>query len=290
MDSRHHVELPAWLDRAGYPFTPYSLDLDDGVMSYVDEGEGQPVLMVHGNPTWSYVYRHQVAAVRSTMRAVAPDHLGFGLSSVPERGLRPPDHAANLLRLVDELGLDDIVLVIQDWGGPIGLAAAIAAPHRIARLVICNTWAWPVRNDWYYQGFSKMVGGPVGRYLIRRRNMFVEQVMPRAFGDRSKLTPAIHDQYRSALHSPAKRASCALMPGAIIGQSRWLRGIEQGLPSLADRPVSVVWGMNDIAFRDKELQRWLSYFPHASVERLDGVGHFVQEEAPAAVNAAILGG
>ncbi|MCP3938469.1 MAG: alpha/beta fold hydrolase [Actinomycetia bacterium] len=281
-------DVPRWVDREAYPYRPKTLDHADGRMSYVDEGEGSPVLMVHGNPAWSFLYRHQIEAVSGSMRAIAPDHLGFGLSNIATRTIGPFDHSKNLERLVEHLDLDDITLVVQDWGGPIGLAFAERQRPRISKLVICNTWAWPVDRDWYYQGFSKMVGGPIGRAMIRRRNFFVESVMVKAFGDKTKLTNDIHDHYRNALDTPAKRDACARLPGAIIGATNWLREVEAGLSALSDLPVRLVWGMDDIAFREKELETFIGYFPEAEVTRLEGVGHFVQEEAPDAVTTAIL--
>ena len=187
-------------------------------MHVVDEGEGPPVVMVHGNPAWSFLYRHLVQRLRPSHRCVAMDHLGFGLSDKP-RGWSylPEAHAENLEALIDGLGLRDVTLVVQDSGGPIGLAYAVAHPENVARLVIMNSWAWPVDRDPYYLAFSGFMGGPIGRRLIRRRNFFARAVMRRAYGDPRRLTPAIHAHYLEALPTPEDREGSAVFPRRIVG-------------------------------------------------------------------------
>lgn len=277
-----------WIDRAEYPFAPHSYQVAAGQMHYIDEGRGEPIVMVHGNPTWSFLYRKLVARLRPAYRCVAPDHLGFGLSERPAGwSYLPEDHAANLAALIDGLGLKGVTLMVQDWGGPIGLSYAVARPENVARIVIMNTWAWPVDRDPYYIAFSGFMGGPIGRMLIRRYNFFASSVMVQAFGDKRKLTPAAHGHYLRALGEPAERTGCMVMPGRIIGSTPWLAQIDAALPRLRAIPTLIVWGMKDIAFREKELLRWQRTLPGARVVRLPGVGHFVQEEAPDELAAAV---
>lgn len=279
----------SWLDQTEYPFAPHYLRVPAGRLHYVDEGNGPPVVMVHGNPTWSFLYRHLIKELCADHRCIAPDHLGFGLSDKPANwSYLPADHAANLAALLDDLELHDITLVVQDWGGPIGLAYAVAHPERVARLVIMNTWAWPVNHDWYYIAFSGFVGGPLGRLLIRRYNFFARTIMPQAFGDKHKLTPAAHAQYLAALGRPEDRTGCMVMPKQIIGSTPWLGQIWERIGALKDKPTLIVWGMKDIAFREQELRQWERAFPAAQVVRLATVGHFVQEEAPAELAAAVV--
>ncbi len=270
-----------WVDRTVYPFEPHFFEAPAGKLHYVDEGEGSPVVMVHGNPTWSFLYRDLVQRLSAGHRCVAVDHLGFGLSDKP-RGWSylPQDHAANLAALIDALQLKDITLVVQDWGGPIGLSYAVAHPEKVARIVLMNTWAWPVNRDPYYIAFSGFMGGPIGRTLIRRYNFFAGTMMRRLFGDKTKLTPAAQAQYLRALPTPADREGCLVLPKQIVAATPWLGRLWSGMPALAGKPVLIVWGMKDIAFRGKELRRWEAAFPEAHVVRLATVGHFVQEEAP----------
>ena len=155
---------PKWLDRNLYPFQPHFLELKMGRLHYVDEGQGETLLMVHGNPSWSFGYRHLIQGLADQYRCVAPDHIGFGLSDKPfSWSYKPADQAANLRTFIERLGLENITLIVQDWGGPIGLSYAVEQPENIRRLVIMNTWMWPVSGDPYYWGFSKFIGGPIGR-------------------------------------------------------------------------------------------------------------------------------
>ena len=278
-----------WIDRNAYPFDGHSFGVPAGRMHYIDEGSGPPVVMVHGNPTWSFLYRHMVKQLQSRYRCIAMDHLGFGLSDKPENWTYlPEDHAANLARMIQGLGLQKITLVVQDWGGPIGLSYAVAHPENVAGLIILNTWAWPVNKDPYYIAFSRFVGGPIGRMLIRRYNFFANTIMRKAFGDPAKLTPAVHAHYLNALSSPADRKGCLVFPGQIIGSTPWLCQLRDNLSVLKHTPALIVWGMKDIAFRKKELQRWEDIFPLARTVQLPHAGHFVQEEAPDTLADAVI--
>lgn len=277
-----------WIDRAEYPFPSRFLDLKMGRLHYVDEGSGAPVVLVHGNPTWSFLYRHLIRRLASRYRCIAPDHIGFGLSAKPARWTyRPEDHARNLAALIEALGLKDVTLVVQDWGGPIGLSYAVAHPENMARLVIMNTWMWPVDDDRYYIAFSRMMGGAIGRFLIRRLNLFARTVMKHSYGDRRRLTPPVHRHYLEALGGPEERVGCATLPGRILGSTPWLEELWAGRRALAARQALIVWGMKDIAFREKELNRWVEALPQAEVIRLPGVGHFVQDEAPEELGRAV---
>jgi haloalkane dehalogenase len=283
------MTIADWIDRAEYPFASHYFETPAGAIHYVDEGSGQPIVMVHGNPAWSFLYRHLIKRLQPEYRCVAPDHIGFGLSDKPtDWEYLPADHAANLTALIDHLGLKDITLVIQDWGGPTGLGYAVAHPENVARLVIMNTWAWPVNRDPYYVAFSGFTGGPIGRMLIRRQNFFVNSIMPRAFGDRSKLTEAAHAHYRRPLAVPEERKGCWVFPKQIVGATPWLEQLWANISSLTGKPTLIVWGMKDIAFRENELQRWEATFPAAQVVRLETVGHYVQEEAPEELAAALI--
>lgn len=254
----------------------------------MDEGQGPPVVFVHGNPSWSFQFRGVINRLSADHRCIAVDHLGFGLSDKPTSfSYLPRDHAENLASVLEGLDLHNVTLVVNDWGGPIGLSYALDHPERITRLVITNTWMWSVRSDWYYQGFSGFMGSPVGRYLIGHHNFFANQVMKQAFGDRSRLTPEIHQQYLAPLATVDDRRGSWVFPRQIIGSSAWLGALWERRELLAHMDAAIVWGMKDIAFREKELNRWCELFPQAPVTELPDVGHFVSEEAPDAVAAAV---
>lgn len=275
------MDLPGWLDTNEYPFRHNYFRAPAGIIHYVDEGAGEPVVFIHGNPSWSFQFRKVIRALSGTSRCIAPDHLGFGLSDKPrDWSYLPEDHARNLDLLLESLDLRGITLVVGDWGGPIGLSYAIRHPGRVRSIVITNTWLWPVRDDWYYRLFSGIVGGPIGRQLIYHRNFFVKTIMPSMFGTKSRLTPEIHRQYIEPLRNPEERKGCWVFPAQIIGSSDWLQSLWDSHAVLENKEILVAWGMKDIGFRKKELDRWTSIFPGAQVIRFEDTGHFVSEERP----------
>lgn len=281
--------LPNWLDTQEYPFQPRQFQLPMGQMSYIDEGLGPPLVMVHGNPSWSFVYRHLVKELHGRYRCLAMDHIGFGLSDKPsDWSYKPQAHATNLQTFLDALDLTDITLVVQDWGGPLGLSYAINNPARIKQLVILNTWLWPINDDWYYRAFSGFMGSFLGRFLIRRFNFFAKSVVRTAYGDKRKLTPHIHAHYLHALPTPESRRGSWVFPRELIGSTPWLGELWQQRDKLAGKPTLLAWGMKDIAFREKELNRWRELFPQATVVRYTDAGHYVQEEKGVELAAQIL--
>jgi haloalkane dehalogenase len=282
---------PAWLDRTAYPFRSRWLELGGGArMHYVDEGSGETLLFVHGTPTWSFEWRHLIRGLAPHYRCVAPDQLGFGLSDRPRDGLYTPEwHAANLADFVDRLGLERFTLVVHDYGGPIGLPLAVDAPRRIRSLVVLDSWMWSLAGDAGMVRAARIVGGALGRFLYRRANFSLRVIMPSAWGDRSRLTPAIHRQYLAPFPDAWSRGA-VLWPlaHALLGSDAHYHGLWRRRSSLAGIPALVVWGMKDPAFRPHLLDRWREVLPGAAVVQLP-VGHWPQEEAPGEVLAAIEG-
>lgn len=274
-----YSQIPGWVDRNEYPFESRFFPAEGGKLHYVDEGQGEPIVMVHGNPTWSFLYRHLIKGLSKKYRCVAVDHLGFGLSDKPlDWSYLPEDHARNLEKLIDTLGLKDITLVIQDWGGPIGMSYAVSHPENVKRLVIMNTWAWSVKGIFHYESFSWFMSSFIGRFLIERFNFFAGPFMKVVFGDKSKLPKPIHDQYKNAFPTPEERRPCWKFPQAIIGSSQWLGHTSDRLEKVRSKPALLLWGMKDIAFRQQELKRWEGILDNKKVIRLENTGHFVQEE------------
>ena len=267
---------PGWLDREAYPFDHQFFDAGPGRMHYVDEGEGQPILFLHGNPTWSFLYRHLIAGLSGEYRCVAPDYLGFGLSEKP-RGwsYRPSAHARTIERLVADLDLEDLVLVVHDWGGPIGASLAAGHPEKVRGFVVQNTFAWPL-DSIRMRAFSRALGGRVAHPLVRRYNVFADHVMRVAFADRSKLAP-VHDQYLRPLATPDDREGSWVFPRELTGSRRWLETLWQQRDRWAGKPALLAWGTQDFTFGDDALRRWQALFPDADTIRFE-VGHYVAEE------------
>lgn len=200
---------PPWLDRDEYPFTSRYFRQPDGMMHYVDEGQGEALVFVHGNLSWSFEYRRLIKHFARTNRCVAPDHMGFGLSETPPAASYLPQyHAANFARFVDVLDLSDATLVVQDWGGPIALDYASRNPGRIKRIVAFNSWFFDVRDQTVLRRFSAIVGSAFGRTLCARFNLFPRVLMKASFGEPSQLSKHIHAHYLFAVpHGGLKKGN-----------------------------------------------------------------------------------
>lgn len=274
-----------------YPFEDRWLDRGGSCMHFVDtgpEGGGSDptVLLLHGNPTWSFLYREVVSDLRLRHRCVAPDYPGFGLSDHPAGyGYTPREHAGWIGALVDELDLDDVVLVVHDWGGPIGLAVGLERIDRLAGIVLTNTWCWSA--DWRMRLFSRLMGGErIGRFLQLRLNFFVRGVMALSGG--SPLSARVRAAYAAPFPTSRSRLGTWVFPREIRRSDEWLRYLEDGLGELAGIPVEIVWARRDPAFGiGRYLDRWRRHFPEARVSELPDAGHYLQEDRPDAVARAV---
>jgi haloalkane dehalogenase len=267
-----------WVDTRAYPFEPHFLSLPAGNMHYVDEGSSaHSFVMVHGNPAWSFTFRRLIRGLSPHYRCIAPDHLGFGLSDKPvDWDYLPESHAKNFAMLMDALTPESFSLVVGDWGGPIGLSYALSHPDRVKSIVITNTWMWPVNGVFHYEAFSRVMGSAFGRLLIKRFNFFVTVLMKSMF--RAHLTQATYRQYVRPLAKPEHRKGCWTFPREIIGSGDWLATLWERRDAIADIPALIAWGTRDIAFRKREMLRWMQVFRDVQVHEYP-VGHFVPEEA-----------
>jgi haloalkane dehalogenase len=270
-----------------FPFESQWFTSSVGPVHYIDEGAGRPVLMMHGNPDWGFLYRKVVAALRGEVRCVVPDYPGFGLSAHPAGyGYTSAEHSEVIGQLVDHLGLDGTVVVGQDWGGPIGMDVASKRSGRVAGLVMGNTWFWPT-DDRMMKMFSKTMSlGPIQR-LITKRNFFVKVLMRRTL--QTKLSDEEFAHYTDVVPTPESRAGIAEFPKQIVDARPWLADLEPRVrANLVDKPVVLVFGRKDPALARKGvIARWQKTFPEADLISLPEAGHYFQEDAPEAVVDAI---
>lgn len=266
-----------------YPFKSHYYDVGGGIRQhYVDEGEGDPIVMVHGNPTWSFYYRHLISKFRGTHRMIAPDHIGCGLSDKPQKyKYRLSQHIENLRRLITHLKLENATLVVHDWGGPIGLGMRMLLPHRFRRIVVLNTGAFIPQEIPFGLKLARL---PLfGKIAIRGFNMFCRKAITTGVVDPKSLDAIA----RSGLLAPYNNWSNRIAIHQFVvdiptNQSHPSYGslnvVEQGMPKLAEYPVKMIWGMKDWVFTPAVLDEMRRLIPHASVHTLDNVGHYVMEE------------
>lgn len=269
------------IDRSAYPFASRWIDLSVGRMHYVDEGNGEPILFVHGTPTWSFEWRHLIRAFAPTHRCIAPDHIGFGLSDRPRNFAYTPDaHADNLAQFIERLNPEPLTLVVHDYGGPIGLPLCLRQPGRVKRLVLVNTWMWSFAGDRDMESKGRIAGGRLGRFLYRWANFSLRVLTPYAYGDKRKLTPQIHRQYLDRFPDRWSRGA-VLWPlaHAILSSSSYYDSLWRDRDRLLGRPALIVWGMKDRAFGPLQLARWREVLPTARVVEVDA-GHWPHEESP----------
>lgn len=276
-------EQPDW--RSRYPFDSHELLIEGLQYHYVDEGAGAPVLLVHGNPTWSFYWRELIQGLRNGHRVVAPDHIGCGLSAKPAPGEYPFTLARridDLRTLIESLDLRDITLVAHDWGGAIGLGAAVAMPDRFARLVLLNTAAFRSRRcPWRIRVCRTPL---LGRLAVQGLNLFARAALRMALHRPERLEPeaqagllAPYDSWRH--RTAVYRFVCDIPLRPQHPSYATLAGIEAGLAGLSDRPVLLIWGMRDWCFTPHFLDRFCDFFPAARVVRIEDAGHYVVEEA-----------
>jgi haloalkane dehalogenase len=279
------------VDRELYPFTPLRMELEkEGALAYVDEGpkDAPPVVFVHGTPTWSFDWRHLIGALKGTHRCLAPDHLGFGLSERPfGAGYTPEDHARRFRTWLDALKLENVTLVVHDFGGPKGLPAALDRSGPVKRLVVLNSFLWSFQDDPAMARKARLAGGGLGLWMYRNLNASLRIVTPSAYADRKKLTKRIHAQLLAPFTGIDSRERVLwALAYALLGSSDFYASLWERRAALADLPSLLIWGTKDPAFPPRYLDRWREALPAAGVLELP-VGHWPQEEAPEAVTEAV---
>lgn len=275
------MTLPGWLAKQ-YPFEPRRFDTGRGTMSYLDEGgSDEAVVMVHGNPTWSFFYRNVVLRLRGRMRCIVPDHLGCGLSDKPASfDYTLSEHIRNLSALLDSLGLRRIHLVVHDWGGAIGLGAALSHADRLGRVVVLNTAAFADKRIPLRIRICRLP--VVGEVIVRGFNGFAapaaRMAVVRPLDSETKagfLFPYGNWADRIAVHRFVRDIPTA----GVSPSGRALAAVEARLGVLRERDVRILWGGGDFCFNRHFYERWLQLVPAAEATWFASAGHYVLEDA-----------
>jgi haloalkane dehalogenase len=260
----------------GYGFEPHYVDQDGLRMHYVDEGAGETVLLLHGEPTWSYLYRRIIATLAPAVRCVAPDYFGFGRSDKPTdpAWYSYDRHTGSIARFTAELGLEDVTLVVQDWGGPIGFRFAVESPGRVARLVVLNTGigARAPNEEWLrFQAFMRRVGTEIVAGQLVRLSL----VQP--------VDDAVIAGYDAPFPVPESRVGIVQFPELVATSSHHpsaaaMLETRERLRSF-DRPALVLFSDSDPIFTRRAAEAMAELLPDAELDPpVEGAGHFLQED------------
>lgn len=250
-------------------------------MHYIDEGQGAPVLMVHGTPEWSFAYRHIIKGLMGQYRCIAPDMLGMGLSDKPQlTDYSCKAHAERLEKFITRLGLKNVSILANDFGGSIALHYAIKHPDNVDKISLFNTWMWSLKDDSHYARPAGMMRGWLGKLLYQRFNFPVNVIMPRAYGNKSILTKHIHDHYKQVLPTAKERVATYTFALQLLDAGDWWNALWAQMDKIKTKPFLFFWGMKDTFILRKELAKWQNALPSARVVKLEQSGHFAQEEEP----------
>lgn len=274
------------IPRAMFDVDHKFLDLPSGArVHYVDEGEGETLLFLHGNPSWSFQWRGLIHGLRGSYRCVALDYPGFGLSDAPAGfGFTAREESLIVEEFVDRLGLRNVTLVMQDWGGPIGLGLAGRRPELVRGVVLGSTWAWPTDTSGPRGKFSLIMGGPIGEFLQMNFNGFA--VLGVKQGIVRTLPPDVADVYARPFRPLAHRGIAAFYPGQINAATEYFTEVEAGLPRLANKKALIFWALLDLGFPRSDLARFEQAFPnHKTIEFPNASHFFFEDEADAMIPA-----
>ena len=269
-------------DIAGlYPFTRHFFKLPDGNrMHYIDEGHGPVVVMLHGNPTWSWMYRNLVVALSGRFRCIALDHIGCGFSDKPQDyAYTLAQHTRNVRLLLDNLGITNYTLVAHDWGGAIGMDLAGRNPDQVNRMVLMNTAAFTSMDMPMRIAICKIPY--LGDFLVRGFNAFAEAAVRMAV--ERPLTKAVAKGFVWPYRNWHDRIATLRFVQDVPMSSKHrsfaeLKRVEESLSALEGKPLLLCWGMRDWCFTPAFLKEWQRRFPKAEVEMVDNAGHYLLED------------
>ena len=281
-----------------YSFAPRAFDRNGLAMSYLDEGQGEPVVMLHGNPTWSFYWRNLALALRGNYRCIVPDHIGMGNSAKPtieHYDFSIKSRIDDVEALLEHLGVTgNVTLVMQDWGGMIGMGYAARHPGRIKRIVATNTGCtrlpkskpfptslWLGRNTWF------------GRWLILKRNYFCTKAAKWCV-KKAPLPDDVKAMYLAPYETPAHRLAVLKFVQTIPLTPKddgygLVVSIEESLKQFANVPTLLLWGMRDFVFDVHFLKEWQRHFSHAEAHTFPAAGHYLLEDEKDAVIGLVKG-
>jgi len=269
----------SWLDRKEYPFASRYFRINNHALHYIDEGVGEPIVFIHGTPSWSFDFRRQITGLRTTHRCIAIDHMGFGLSDKAEHyDYSTQNHALTLECFLLEQRLENITLVVHDFGGPIGFHFALKHPEKIKRIVVLNSWLWDNSNEPEFKRLSRILKSPLLPFLYRNLNFSPRFILPKSFGDQ-KIDNRLLKQYTKPFANKTERNGTLAFARSLLSDQQWFEELWMKRHILSDKHITFIWGMKDPVISLKYLEKFTNGFPETSVHMLSSTGHFPQEES-----------
>ena len=279
--------MNSWLDQKEYPFNSNYFNVNGHQMHYIDEGQGETILFIHGTPSWSFDFRNVIKSLSKNYRCIAIDHVGFGLSDKPEfYDYSTQNHSWTLEKFVLELGLKNITLVLHDFGGPIGLDFAIRNSQLIKRITVLNSWLWSSEGDPKYLKLKRILKSPLLPLLYKYLNFSAKYILPSSFGD-SKLSTKMKAQFTRPFENRKQRNGTLAFAHSLLNDQEWFEQLWNKRPSISQIPILFVWGMKDPVLSNLCLEKFSEGFPNSKTVEIETAGHFPQEEQPQQVADAI---
>lgn len=267
-----------WLDKSEYPFSSKYFNINGHKLHYVDEGRGDTILFVHGTPSWSFDCRNVIKHLSKNYRCIAIDHIGFGLSDKPaEYDYSTINHSKTLEKFIIENDLQNITLVVHDFGGPIGLNMAMNQPERIKQVVILNSWLWSSKNDPDFIKLSKILKSPLLPFLYRYLNFSPKFILPQSFGEH-KISKKLLKQYTQPFANASERNGALAFAKSLLNDQDWFEELWHKKEIISQKPTLFIWGMKDSVIKHQYLEKFVLGFPNSTVCKLANSGHFPQEE------------
>jgi len=276
-----------WLDKSEYPFNPNYYTVGGHRLHYIDEGQGEILLFVHGTPSWSFDYRNIIKGLKDNYRCLAIDHIGFGLSDKPgQYNYSTENHSKTLEKFVDDKQLENITMVVHDFGGPIGLNFAIKNHEKINNIIILNSWLWSSKFDPEFVKLRKILNSPLLPFLYRYLNFSPKFILPKSFGEH-KISRKILRQYTKPFADKTQRNGALAFAKSLLNDQAWFETLWENREPIKDKRTLLIWGMKDPVIKPHNLKKFQEGFTNTTTIELSTCGHFPQEEQPEKVLQAI---
>ena len=268
-----------WVDKSLYPFEPKWFDVDHKTLHYIDVGQGDPVVFVHGTPMWSFMYRDMIKDLKTNYRCIAVDNIGFGLSQKPSAyTYRPEKMAEYLSELIRHLDLKNITFVLNGIGGPIGLSYAIDHPQNVRHIVLLNTFMWPLSGNKKAEKIAETAEKPMAKWLQLNYNFAVNSLLKTNIKDRTHYSKAVHSQYLKPFATPETRHAPLGFAKALVSSGPWYQSLWDRRESLKRIPALLLWGLQDEVFGEQAITKWQEIWPDAKVKKFKTNGLYLAEE------------